>query len=208
MLTRTAIVLASCLLGMMLLSACTSSWHPSGLSGAPLQSGRFLQKFYRSPDLAPVGAIFQVEPFSVEQVSGFDAEAGGRLFNEELLQAIQANGLTVSGNTPRYILSGQVRRFAIRSPALRFFTGKGRADLRIEGEIRQGQEVVFAFQDEVTIAPAINPRCRPTLEPELIARQAARRFAINLLNEMLLPPTPLEPVIIPSAPQGAPADEG
>jgi hypothetical protein len=56
------------------------------------------------------------------------------------------------------------------------------------GEIRRGQEVVFAFQDEVVIAPAINPRHRPTLEPDLIARQAVRRFVMNLLNELLLPP--------------------
>ncbi len=74
--------------------------------------------------------------------------------------------------TPTLILSGVVDRLVVASPTWRFFSGRGHADLRVLGEIRRGQEVVFAFQDEVTINPPVNPKHRPPLESDLIARLA------------------------------------
>ena len=174
--------------GVCLLSGCAPAWQPPGLGGLALQPGRYLQKYYRSPDFDPAAAVYQVETFPVEQVKGLSVEAARTLFNEELLKAMAANGLKVSQEKPQLVLSGVVDRFSVASPTWRFLSGKGHADLRVVGEIRRGQEVVFALQDEVVIAPAINPRHRPTLEPDLIARQAARRFAMNFLNELLLPP--------------------
>ena len=90
--------------------------------------------------------------------------------------------------TPTLILSGVVDRLVVASPTWRFFSGRGHADLRVLGEIRRGQEVVFAFQDEVTITPPVNPKHRPPLESDLIARLVIRHFTANLLNELLLPP--------------------
>jgi hypothetical protein len=90
--------------------------------------------------------------------------------------------------TPTLTLSGVVDRLVVASPAWRFFSGKGHAELRVSGEIRRGQEVVFAFQDEVIVNPPINPKHRPPLEADLIARLAIDRFTTNFLNELLLPP--------------------
>ncbi len=174
--------------GVLLLSGCAPAWQPAGFGGLALQPGRYLQKYYRSPELDPAAAVYQVEAFPVEQVTGLSVEKARVLFNEELLKAMAANGLRVSPEKPQLVLSGVVDRFSVASPTWRFLSGKGNAELRVVGEIRQGQEVVFAFQDEVAINPAVNPRHRPALEPDLIARQAARRFAMNFLNELLLSP--------------------
>jgi hypothetical protein len=198
MLTRITVRLALILGAVLLVSGCTPAWQPTGLGGLTLEPGRYLQKYYRSPDLDPAAAVFQVETFPMEQVEGLSLEQSGRLFNEELLKAMAANGLKVSGEKPQLVLSGVVNRFSVASPTWRFLSGKGSAHLRVVGEIRRGQEVVFAFQDEVNIAPAINPRHRPVLELDLIARQAARRFAWNFLNELLLPPQPESGEIIPA----------
>jgi hypothetical protein len=187
MLTRIQCWLALFFCGALVLCGCAPAWQPAGLAGVALQPGRYLQKYYRSPDLDPVAGGYQVEAFPVEQVRGLSLDQARALFNEELVRAMAANGLKVNEEKPLFGLSGAVDRFAVASPAWRFLSGRGQADLRVVGEIRRGQEVVFAFQDEVSINPQVNPRHRPALEPDLIARQAARRFAMNLLNELLLP---------------------
>ena len=61
-----------------------------------MEPGRYLQKYYRSTNFLPAAAVYQVEIFPVEQVSGLRTEQGRILFNEELLQALTANGLKVS----------------------------------------------------------------------------------------------------------------
>jgi hypothetical protein len=160
------------------------------MAALELQPGRYLQRYYRNPEFQPTGGGYQVETFPVDQVRGLSPRTAQTLFNEELLRALQANGLRVNQANPTFALAGQVHRFTVASPTWRFFSGRGQANLRVAGEIRRGQEILFAFQDEVDIAPAVNPRHQPPLEPDLIARQAARRFAVNLLNEMLLPPHP------------------
>lgn len=212
MLTRNQFRLALIVWGALLLSGCAPAWQPTTVGGITLQPGRYLQKYYRSPELDPAAAVFQVEAFPVERVAGLSREEAGRLFNEELLKAMAANGLKVSPEKPQLVLNGVVDRFTVASPTWRFLSGRGHADLRVVGEIRRDQEVVFVFQDEVAIAPAVNPRHRPVLESDLIARQAVRRFASNFLNEMLLPPAGKPgdsvPEAAPPTPQGAPAEDG
>jgi len=212
MLIRSQFRLALIFCGALLLSGCAPAWQPTGLGGIALQPGRYLQKYYRSPELDPAAAVFQVEAFPVERVAGLSQEEARHMFNEELLRAMTANGLKVSREKPQLVLNGVVDRFSVASPTWRFLSGKGRADLRVVGEIRRDQEVVFAFQDEVAIAPAVNPRHRPVLESDLIARQAVRRFAMNFLNELLLPPASESGESVPAAPpptrQGAPAPDG
>ncbi|MBM4287074.1 MAG: hypothetical protein FJ135_02795 [Deltaproteobacteria bacterium] len=188
MLKRIFCRLVFVLCGALVWAGCAKAWQPSDFAGLELQPGRYLHNYYRSPGLDPAAAVYEVGPFAMERVAGLSQEQASRLFNEELVQAMEANGLRVRGEKPELIINGRVARFAVASPFWRFFSGRGHADLRVEGEVRQGQEVVFAFQDQVSIAPPVNPRHRPALEPELIARQAARRFAKNFLNELLLPP--------------------
>jgi hypothetical protein len=211
--------------GLIWMSGCAPAWHPAEFAGVPLEPGRYLQRYYRSPHFEPVAAAYRVEPFSMEQVVGLGPEQASIVFQEELVKALIANGLKVSqaeaptglkkpkegparpaespanllgmqakpgqgqGKTAETIVvSGVVDKFVVASPVWRFLSGRGHVDLRVEGEMRQGQEVVFAFQDQVSVNPPVNPRHRPVLEPELMARMAVRRFTTNLLNELLLPP--------------------
>jgi hypothetical protein len=173
--------------GLMCWCGCAPAWHPAGLGDLALQPGRYLERYYRSPNLDPTAGEYQVEAFSLEQVQGLGQDQARTLFNEELLQAMAANGLKVSREKPRFVLTGRVDRLRVATPTWRFLSGRAQADLRVVGEIRQGQEVVFAFVDEVAINPPVNPQHRPPLETDLIARLVVRRFTTNLLNELLLP---------------------
>jgi hypothetical protein len=175
------------LLWALLWCGCAPAWHPGGFEGLALQPGRFLQKYYRSPHLDPTAGEYQVEAFPVEQVRGLGQEQARALFQEELLKALAANGLKVGQEKSRFILGGKVDRLQVASPSWRLLSGRAQAELRVAGEIRQGQEVVFAFQDQVAINPPVTPRHRPTLESDLIARLVMRQFVANLMNELLLP---------------------
>ena len=78
------------------LCGCAPAWPPAGFVGVPMEPGRYLQKYYRSPNFEPAAAVYQVEPFPVEQVSGLGTEQARALFHEELVKAMIANGLQVS----------------------------------------------------------------------------------------------------------------
>lgn len=203
MATRFPTWVTLCCWGLILLGGCASARQPTGLSSVDLQPGRYLSQYYRSPDLAALASSYQLEPFTVEQARGLSTATAATVFNDELARALAANGLRMNPEAPQLVVSGQVTRFAVASPAWRFLSGRGQAELHVVGEIRRGQEIVFAFADDVTISPFVNPRRQPPLEPDLIARQAARRFAVNLMNELLLPPGPAIPVSGPGdAPPG------
>lgn len=173
--------------GLAALCACAAA-RPGGGAGQDLEPGRYLQQVYRSPELQPAAMGYTVAPLPVVLAQGISAQEAATVLQEELLQALQANGLRVNRGNPDAALSGQVERFTVAAPLWRFLSGRGQAQVRVRGEIRRGQEVLFAFQDEVTVNPAVNPRHKPALEPNLLARQAARRLAMNLVNELLLPP--------------------
>ncbi len=123
--TRIQCWLALFFCGVLLLCGCTPAWQPTGFGGLALQPGRYLQQYYRNPDLHPAAAVYQVEAFPVEQVTGLSAEQARVLFNEELLKAMAANGLQVSGEKPQLVLSGVVHRFSVASPTWRFLSGRG-----------------------------------------------------------------------------------
>jgi hypothetical protein len=199
---RISCSLAVLLAGLLVLGGCAPAWQPATLEGVALQPGRFLRKYYSSPDLNPLAGGYQVDIFPVTQVRGLGPSQAEKIVNDELVQAMVNNGLEVNREKPRFVLDGAVHRFTVASPAWRFLSGRGYADLQVVGQIRRGQELVFAFQDQVSINPHVHPRHRPTLEPDLIARQAARSFAVNLLNELLLPTgrVPGEGLTAPSLP--------
>ncbi len=89
--------LALCFCGVMWLGGCApAAWHPGAFDGIALEPGRYLDKYYRSPNFEPAAAVYQVETFPVEQVSGLSPEQARALFNEELIKAMTANGLKVS----------------------------------------------------------------------------------------------------------------
>ncbi|MGQ9920057.1 MAG: hypothetical protein ACUVRZ_01880 [Desulfobacca sp.] len=175
--------------GLMVLCACTAA-RPVVGDGQWLAPGRYVQQVYRSPALSAASLEYTVAPLPVSFARGIGPAEAASLTQEELLQALQANGLRVNQDSPEAILSGQVEHFTVAAPLWRFLAGRGQARVRLRGEIRRGQEVLFAFLDDVTVNPAVNPRHQPAQEPNLLARQAARRLAMNLVNELLLPPQP------------------
>lgn len=160
----------------------------------PLQPGRYLTAVYRSPSLQVGASRWQLRDWQFLEVSGLTVEQAQALFLAELTTALTANGLAVvpTGEAD-HVLSGTVHHWQVSSPFWRWLAGRGRVVLEVSGEVRQQQELVFAFSDRVVLTPAINPRRQPTLEPELLARLAARRLAADFLNELLLPPEPVQP---------------
>ena len=89
--------LALCFCGVLWTGGCApAAWHPRAFDGIALEPGRYLDKYYRSPDFDPAAAVYQVETFPVEQVEGISQEQARALFNEELIKAMTANGLKVN----------------------------------------------------------------------------------------------------------------
>ncbi len=180
---------AALVLAALALCACAGP-RPGLVQEAALQPGRYVQQVYRSPELQPAAVAYTIEPQPVALAQGISVQEAARVFQEELVQALQANGLRVNGGSQGAVWTGNVERFAVAAPFWRFLSGRGQAQVAARGEIRRGPELLFAFYDAVTVNPAVNPRHRPPLETDLLARQAARRLAANVLNELLLPPRP------------------
>ena len=186
-------------------AGCTPVWHTPILQGLPLTPGRYLTAYYQSPDFKPVPASYRLKDFSFEQVTGVDKSLAERFFREELLTALENNGLPLKAQEADYTLAGQVSQLHLRGPVLRYLSGKSQATLKVAGVISRGPEVVYAFQDQVQVTWPINPRHPTSMESELMVRQVMRRFASDLLNEMLLPP-PAPATAATSSP--APRDQG
>lgn len=180
--TSLGLVLALCLICSW---GCVPRPAPVIPPGLALQPGRYLTAFYRAPDFAPAPATYVLTPWPVETAQGLSAATFQNLFMEELSQAWLANGLKIApqGDT---VLAGVVQLVAIRGAAIRFITGKLDCDLVVSGTISRGDAVQFAFQDRLRLSSPVNPGLAAPKEEELLMRQTARGFAVNLLNEMLL----------------------
>jgi len=195
-----------------LVAGCTPRFQPGEVSGLPLQPGNYLTGFARGADFQPVGQSFRVTAFPLDQVFGIEPEVAGQLFQEEMAAALAANGLNAGKEQPGCTVSGAIDHLSLRSPFIRLLTGKSHADLSVSGAISQGENVVFAFQDRVSFTVLVSPR-QPPLEPSLLARRAFRQFAHNLLNELLLPPSPaprppITEIPAPAEDQGFTAEDG
>jgi hypothetical protein len=156
------------------------------VSGAVLQPGRFLEGFYIAPDFAPAKAVYNLEPFTVEQAREVDPDEFRTLLNEELARAWEAGGLKVKGSPGACRVSGAVKEVRLKGTKLRFFTGKIAVDLEVAGAFAQEGRTVFAFSDRVRLSSPINPGPPAPKERELLLRQAARTFVNHLLTELLL----------------------
>jgi hypothetical protein len=180
--TSLGLILTLCLVCVW---GCVHRLPPVVPAGVTLQPGRYLTAYYRAPDFQPAQATYILEPFSVETAQGFPADAFQAIFTQELTQAWQANGLRLSpqGDTT---LGGVIQSVAIRGRALRIIRGKIDARLVVSTSITRGNETLFAGQDQISMSSPVNPGPPAPKEDELLLRQAARTFAIHLLNEMLL----------------------
>ena len=180
--TFLGLVLALCLVGQ---GGCAPRLAPATPPGVALSPGRYLTAYYRAPDFTPAQATYVLTPFRVETAQGVAADTFQTLFTEELTQAWRANGLKLSdqGDT---VVDGVVQYVAVRGAAFRFLRGKLDADLVVSGAITRGGDTLFACQDRITMSSPVNPGPPAPKEDELLLRQAARTFAIHLLNEVLL----------------------
>src|SRR3989339_1172446 len=167
------------------MAACAPRVAPATPAAAALSPGRYLKAYYRAPDFTPARAAYVLRPFRGETAQGVDADTFQALFVEELTQAWRANGLKLSekGDT---IVDGVVQWVTVRGAAFRFLRGRIDADLVISGAVTREDVTLFAWQDRITISSPVNPGPPAPKEDELLLRQAARTFAIHLLNEMLL----------------------
>jgi hypothetical protein len=175
-------VAALCLLCLW---GCAPRLAPATPEGVRLAPGRYLTAYYRAPDFAPAQATYVLSPFVVATAQGVDAETFKGLFMEELTLAFRANGLKLAdqGDT---VVSGTVQFVAVRGASLRFIRGKIDADLIVSAAITTGNDIRFAAQDRISLSSPVNPGPPAPKEEELLLRQAARTFAVHLLNEMLL----------------------
>jgi hypothetical protein len=164
---------------------CAPRLAPATPEGVTLAPGRYLTAYYRAPDFTPAQATYRLSAFEVETARGVDGDAFKALFMEELTLAFRANGLKLS-ETGDTVVGGTVQYVAIRGAALRFLRGKIDADLVVSGVITRGGETLFAAQDRISLSSPVNPGPPAPKERELLLRQAARTFAVHLLNEMLL----------------------
>jgi hypothetical protein len=164
---------------------CVPRLPPVTPAGVTLQPGRYLTGYYRAPDFTPAQAIYALTPFPVESAQGVPAETFQSLFMQELTQAWQANGLKTSpqGDT---VVSGVVQFVALRGALFRLIRGRLDANLVVSGAITREGDTLFAFQDRISLSSPVNPGPPAPKEDELLLRQAARTFAVHLLNELLL----------------------
>ena len=180
--TSAGLVVALCLVGLW---GCMPRLAPATPAGVTLSPGRYLTAYYRAPDFTPAQATYVLTPFTVSTAQGVAADTFQGLLMEELTLAWRANGLKVlpQGDT---VVSGVVQYVAVRGATWRFLTGKIDADLVVSGAITRGGDTLFACQDRISLSSPVNPGPPAPKETELLLRQAARTFAVHLLNEMLL----------------------
>lgn len=172
-------------LGLVGPGGCAPRLAPATPPGVALSPGRYLTAYYRSPDFNPAQAQYVLTPFEVSTAQGVSADTFQALFMEELDLAWRANGLKISPQGDAGV-SGVVQSVAVRGAAWRFFRGKIDADLVVSGAITRGGDTLFACQDQISLSSPVNPGPPAPKESELLLRQAARTFAIHLLNELLL----------------------
>lgn len=181
---RTSLGLAAAL-GLFCLWGCAPRLAPATPAGVTMQPGRYLMLYYRAPEFTPAQATYVLAPFEVETAQGVAADTFKGFFMEELTLAWRANGLKLSdqGDTA---VTGTVQFVTVGGGALRFLKGKIDADLIASAVITRGSDTWFACQDRISLSSPVNPGPPAPKEDELLLRQAARTFAIHLLNELLL----------------------
>ena len=172
-------------LALMVFGCCASRMAPAPPAGMALQPGGYLTQVYRAADFPVKDTTFVLEPFTVETAQGVAPETFQTMLQTELTRAFEANGLKVAPQSDT-VLTGTVQLLEIRGTRVRFVTGKITACLIISGAISRGGETRFAFQDRINLSSPINPGLAAPKERELLLNQAARTFAVHLLDELLL----------------------
>lgn len=155
---------------------------PAGVSWQP---GRYVLYSFRTPGFEPEEAAYLLTPFPVRHALSLQAPEFQQLFFEELREAFRSQGLKIEGPDP-VRLTGTIHQVQVHGSRLRWLTGRLRATLGVSGTISRGEEVLFAFADELTLSSPVAPGRGAPGEKELLLRRVARQAAHRLLNELLL----------------------
>jgi len=166
-------------------AGCLPRLKPALPPDVSLQPGRYLKECYRAPGFQADGLAYALlTPFALETAQGIAPDAFLSMFSEELSRAFQANGLKLSEAKDACQVSGTVQLVKVRT-SFRFLLGRISADLIVSGAIMQGDQVLFAFQDRLTLASPVKPGAPAPKEAELLLRQLSSTFAAHLLTELL-----------------------
>ncbi len=148
--------------------------------------GQYVLESYVAPNFKPEDLSYTIAPFAMGPHSQVAAETFLKIFQEELVRAWQAQGLKLSPGAPASLVSGTIQQLAIRGAQLRWLTGRLHAELTITGAITRGEEVLFAFKDQVNLSSPLSPGLAAPKEQDLLLRQLAREAVHRVLNELLL----------------------
>jgi hypothetical protein len=168
-----------------LAAGCAAPRLAPTVAGITLQPGSYVTASYRAPGWSGARAAYALAPFPVQTAQGVSPETFQALLREEISRAMEANGLKIDPHSGT-VLQGTVSRVEVQGESVRFFTGSITARLTVEGQVSQGSEILFAFQDRIRLNSPVNPGAPAPKEKELLLTIAARTCAVHLLNELLL----------------------
>jgi hypothetical protein len=186
---RRLFFLKACVLAAFLaaLGACGPLVLPPPPAGLPLlHPGQYVQESYFAPDFKPEEASYTFAAFTVSPGSEALGEAFRQALQDELARAWQAQGLKVEQGKNVARVSGTIQSLSIKGARLRWLSGRIFASLTIAGTIARGEQVLFAFQDQVDLSSPVSPGLAAPREQELFLHQLAREAAHHILNELLL----------------------
>jgi hypothetical protein len=185
---RRLFFLMACVLAAFLaaLGACGPLALPPHPAGLPLQPGQYVRESYFAPGFKPEEASYTFTVFTVAPDSEAQGIAFLKVFQDELVRAWQAQGLKLGQGEKIARLSGTIQHLSIKGARLRWLSGRIFASLTISGTITQGEQVLFAFQDQINLSSPVSPGLAAPKEQDLLLHQLARETACHILNELLL----------------------
>jgi hypothetical protein len=185
---RRFIFLMACVLAAAVaaLGACAPLVLPPPPAGVPLLPGQYVLSSYFAPDFKPQDVSYTFGVFTV--APGSEALSGTfqDILQDELVRAWQAQGLKLDHGKEAARVSGTIQYLSVKGARLRWLSGRIFASLTIAGTITRGEQVLFAFQDQINLSSPVSPGLAAPREQELLLRQLAREAAQRILNELLL----------------------
>jgi hypothetical protein len=178
-----ACVLAAIIAG---LGACGPLALPPPPAGLPMQPGQYVRESYFAPGFQPEEMSYTFTVFTVAPGSDALSETFLNVLQDELTRAWQAQGLKLNHGEEVVRLSGTIQHLSVKGARLRWLSGRLFASLTISGTITRGEQVLFAFQDQINLSSPVSPGLAAPREQDLLLHQLARETAYHILNELLL----------------------
>lgn len=174
------------LAALLAVAACAPGPLAPPAPGLSLKSGRYVLESYVAPGVNPGELACALLPFTWAAPPGHRDKAFLKLYQEELARAWQAQGLKVGPPESPCHLSGTIHELSVWGGRFRRFTGRLHARVVLSGTLRQGDQVLFAFRDEVRASSPVAPGPGAPGEEELLLKFLAREAVTRFLNELLL----------------------